>query len=713
MKPCIFPSVHGIPRLAMIGPSAASKSTMAYNMLAKELREIINNIIGPTTGQHTIIKTNFLGDEDFKDPTTVKLRISLKKEFDSDELLSALDFNLRNFVSRSNSSGIPLSNLKKYVSELKFVENLLTEVNGTVRLEKLRSDEFSNLLQHCVLSLLDNFNTSVVDADIAKMKNDKQQNDTKLVSFSNQLRVLWDKELKTEKSPTEQFVNYIKSEIMYKLSNTVPLEEYQKDNQISCEIDLKNDLDKESLRKLLDPYEPFSIIVKEYEIAHGFSDQLLSILKIRTNERIGPNKILPFRVVLVDNPGLTQDSNATEYNMKKRLKTALNCDIDGILLMLPTNSFDAITQAMKNLFSNQSEEGRQIRQSKIQIHAAITRADEKVTPNSDVDYDQDTYISEMNNIYMSLKSLEESAIQNFSAKTAKCVTNQYKKVKAYLNDLKEHGQEELANNFDILLANHSGLNYLFEIVSDLQKQIFSFNSSFSSNAEPIILKSVANNIEEQHFKVDLISDNFAKEAAKDIADSSKSYHFDEWLHWVTAFAFRDSVINGTKFVSKAMIHGRINIYIDGDVLNAINRKWINQTCNFTIRNVDFSHERSSSLLRALGISSDNVDENVIENSLKDFFFQNFTDTSLWRFYRAMSRTVRRLSYQEPWIMKRVDDAFREAYWKLDGDASTAVYNMLHEYKKIYQSDDFYQTIIEVMNDELTKEFNKLFYVVYS
>lgn len=113
--------------------------------------------------------------------------------------------------------------------------------------------------------------------------------------------------------------------------------------------------------------------------------------------------------------------------MKMRLKTALNRDIDGILIMLPTTSFDGTTHAIQRLFSNQSDEGRQIRKNKVQLHVAITRADEKVTPTSDVEYDEINFIKNMNDIYESLKRLEISAAQNFMAESARCVTNHYKK----------------------------------------------------------------------------------------------------------------------------------------------------------------------------------------------------------------------------------------------------------------------------------------------
>lgn len=76
----------------------------------------------------------------------------------------------------------------------------------------------------------------------------------------------------------------------------------------------------------------------------------------------------------------------------------------------------------------------------------------------------------------------------------------------------------------------------------------------------------------------------------------------------------------------------------------------------------------------------------------------------------MSRAVRRLSYREPSLKSRVDEAFKIGW---ETDASAGVQSMLQKYKEIYQSLDFYQEVIEVMNDELTKEFNKLFYVIYN
>lgn len=299
MKACIYPSTIGVPHLAMIGPSTATKSTMAYQTIPKELQEILN-IVGPTSGQHTLIPSHFFGNEDHKG-STVKLQITLKDTFDSDALFNAIDYNLRNFVSRSSSAGIPLTILKNYVSDSKFVETLLTEVSGAIRLEKLRSEMFCDLVKSCVLSLLESFDTSEVDAAIAKMKTDKEQNEAKLLSFSNQMRVRWDLELKTEDSPTSRFVSHIKVEVLFKLWQAVP-HECKSDHHVTCEVDLQNDMDKEGLKSLFNPYEPFSLIVEQYEIAHGLSNQLLNVIKAKKEAGIWPNKDLPFRMVVMDTP---------------------------------------------------------------------------------------------------------------------------------------------------------------------------------------------------------------------------------------------------------------------------------------------------------------------------------------------------------------------------------------------------------------------------
>ncbi|MEO3946747.1 hypothetical protein [Gorillibacterium sp. CAU 1737] len=720
MKATTYPSTRGVPHLAMIGPSTATKSTAVYQTMAKLLQEVLSSIIGSSKGQHTIIPTHFFGSEEHS-CNFIKLQVTLKSKFDSDALFKAVEYVLRNFVSNSNNVGIPLSAIINYVSTGKFVEILLTEVSGAVRLERLRSDTFIHLVQTCVLSLLENFNTSDIDSAIAKMKSDKERKEAKLLHFSNELATRWDQEFKNLNSPTVQFIEHVETTVMNKLKNAIPVKECWSDRLATCEVDLSNgSLDKEHLKRLLDPGEPFSLIVEHYEIAHGLSQQLLDVFK-KVKESVNWPKELPFRLVIIDTAGLTQDSNANEFSMKLRLKTALNRDIDGIWVMLPVTAADHTTRSMQRLFSNQNEEGRQIRNNRIQIHVGITRSDEMVTPTSDADYDKPGFVRKMEAIYNSLKALELQAQQDFSADSAKCVTHHYKKVKSYIEDLENIGKcsdecdseeispnlkevaKELTIKFKELLDNNTSLKYLVEIITSLQKQIF------SSFEVPIFFKSVSLQENFQHFNVNLFSTGYAKEVALDIARMSESYQFQHWLHWNTAYAFQQSVQTGAKFVSRAIQNGRISIYIDGDVQKAINRDWSKETCQINYHNISFADKSTTSLLNALGLAQSPLTDSNLRDSLRMFFYRNFSGDTQWRFNRAMSRSIRRLSYLEPKIKDSVDNAFREG--RAYEDASRGVYNMLSEYKNLYQAHDFYQTISTVLNDELSKEFNKLFYVL--
>ncbi|MBG9746522.1 hypothetical protein ABD86_22190 [Paenibacillus alvei] len=207
----------------------------------------------------------------------------------------------------------------------------------------------------------------------------------------------------------------------------------------------------------------------------------------------------------------------------------------------------------------------------------------------------------------------------------------------------------------------------------MQKQIF-----FSFEV-PIFFKSVSLQGNFQHFNLDLISTDYAKEVALDIARMSKSYQF-QWLHWNTAYAFQQSVQTGVKFVSRAMQHGRISIYIDGDVQKAINRDWSKETCQFNSRNIIFSDKSTIPLLNALGLAQSPLTENNLKDSLRMFFYRNFSGESQWRCNRSMSRSIRRLSYLEPKIKESVDNAFKEGQGSVN--ASQGVCNMLSCMEKI-------------------------------
>jgi len=170
-----------------------------------------------TTPQHTLIPTHFFGSERHID-STVKLRIKLKSKIDSDALFTAIVYTLEKFVSRSTAAGIPLSHIREYVSNGKFVEALLSDISGSVRLEMFtESGPFKTNVRDCVLSLLEDFDISEVDAAIALMKTDRDQNEAKMLHFSNGLAKRWFVELSETSSPTSRFVSSVETEVMEKL----------------------------------------------------------------------------------------------------------------------------------------------------------------------------------------------------------------------------------------------------------------------------------------------------------------------------------------------------------------------------------------------------------------------------------------------------------------------------------------------------------------
>lgn len=712
MQASTYPNTIGAARIAMIGVSAAGKSSLARKVLPPAIIHAAK-IVGKPSAQTTPIPTEYFLCQGYPQNRPI-LRITLQNfqtndyQVNTDALFKAIQYVLLNYVKGSTGAGVPFSALKSYVTESeKFIEAIHFEVNGAVRLERLCSDDFSKLIRACAEELLESIIIAEIDSAMASMKSDAEKTQAKYLAFTNQLHISWDNGLKETDSKVTAFVKYMEVVMWDKLKQLVPFIN-PLDREVTCEFDLSNLEDSKHFGNLLDPYEPFSLIVEKYEVNCGLSTLFDEICR-RYMEKEGWPKGLPFRMIFVDTVGLTQDSQGSDLDISRRLKAAINNDCDGILLLLPPNLRDGDMRTMQRLFSSQSEEGRQIQRNNIKLYVGLSRADEEVAPQFDIVSDPDSFVDEMNTIFKHLKLKEQTVKESFHAVQAKCITTQPRKIMQFITDLNDLGHDEfieLANQFQEMLGEESSLIYLFQMATALQKQHF-------PSEKPIFFKAASNAHDFLHIKLHPVEPDSVSQMARTIYETSHSYVVEDWLHWKTAYAVRDSVRYGTKFASRAIQNGRISIYIDGDLHKAARFSWKYKEATpneVSIYDIDLLSPASASLVDALNLTPDKVNEDLVKEGLQKLFIKNFSGDSSWRFWRAMSRAVRRLSYTDPVIMKEVEGRFNKG--NRDKDPSHGVECMLQYYQELYQSPSFQKKIEEVLSEELSREFNKFFFAIY-
>lgn len=710
MKTCTYPSTVGVPKLALVGASGAGKSTLALKLLPQAI-SAATKIAGDSSAQTTLIPTHFYirqSSGDLSMNTQLKLRITLRPfpseglRVDEDAVYAAVQHSITIFAMNSKGTGVPLSALSAYVDSGEYASDLCHVVNGAVRLEHFASDEqFRTCASECAEALLENFDTSAVDSSVSKMKGDAEKIQAKALALKGLLRQRWDEDYKKKDSRILALLRMVDQTVWGSLESLLP----NIANSDTFSFDMSDENDRRVFTQLLDPHSPLSLVVEKYEVACGMGTAFQKVYQAQLENRLWLDERLPFRLVLMDTVGLDQD-NPNDFDVAKRLRAALNSGCQGILLMLPPSLKDNEKRTIQRRFSTETDEGRRIKRNEIPLFLGIARADEEVTPKVDYEEDPDAYSQEMTRIWEKLSDIRVMWSSQFRAEDARYLTNQPKKIKAYLDDLKEINPD-LAETYENHLGTESALDYLFEVTTKLQLQLF-------PSKKPIFFRASQQEPDDLHISLQVVKRDAVDEMAASLSEASREYCVPQWLHWNTAYAFRDATFGGYPFISRAVQNGRISLYIKGDVDKAARAtKWGVTAFNdhVVLKHIDLTSPDSASLLKNLELDTVVVaEEDDVKRGLCKLFKDNFIGTSSWRFWRAIDAMVCRLSYTEPSIRDSAHKAF-ESGLRAE-DANAGVVCLLDYYRNLYQNSKLAGAIEYILNDELTKEFNNFFFPLY-
>lgn len=773
MKKAIYPRIDGVPNLAVAGPSGVGKSLTLKKLLPSSIAKLLK-IEGTSAAQTTLIFTQFYIRQEqgqtSEHDSKLLLRITLRTKWsevsrgtpkednksyrelrwdedtrwtvlqygtihaknkqtcrelclDENAMLTALQYGIIHFADGNSSTGISIPKIKNYIQNGDYFQFICTAVNGAVRLGFFQEDtEFEEAVKRCALSLVEAIDSNSYDSAVSQIHNDTAKKRIRKNVLRDQLSDAWEKERRNAESPVSQLIDLVRDKVLHLFYELIPKDIIDNslaagEENFTVELDVSegNKKDREILSGLTDPMSPFSLIVQKYEIASAMSEGFRKVFTDQCAQKNWIHDQLPFRLIITDTAGLTQDAEADEFDVAERLNAALNIGCQGIFLLMPVMR-EPEERIIFRAFSPQTEEGRRIRQNNIDVYLGMAKADAEVEPSVEFDEDADGFRQEMEQLQHTLVERKDRWKEKIKATDCKCITNFPKKIKSYLDDLKEIAPEsELSQWFEQNMSIDATWQYFFDMAKTLQKKMF-------SSENPIFYRTNRNS-QNSAIKLFVVKGDDVQEIAQKLSTRSKEYCLNGWLHWKTAYAFYDATLDGRQFVSRAVENAQISLYIKGDVFRAFQNssfysQWQNSdrwnhpaklSENMDLSDVDLNDSISKfSLLKRIHVEN-SMETESIKEALYQLFRSNFTGNSLWRLHRVMDRVFCRLSC-EGFVRDLAIAAFQRGL-SLE-NANCGVAEMLEFYRSFYQDPCLVYLISFIINEEITKEFNNFFFPLY-
>lgn len=714
MKKSQYPITIGVPSVAVIGVSRAGKSSLLSRLIHNHVSANLNTV-GTEQGQTTLIPTDYFLRSDNDSPDAVRLRVTLRvfgdgaPRLDCDAVFTALSYPLLTYADgkKNNAKGVPVSVLEEYVNSGSFTEDFLHAVNGAVRLGQLDTPEFRELAAAGARELLEavKLRLKEVDSAVEKMKNDDEKKRVRRVALRDALRQCFDDLRKDPGSSASKLLVHTGAFTWGRLKTLLP-DNLWTERSTSVELDMEEDADRQRLKDLLSPASPLSLIVEKYEIAcamsSGFSNSFTAARDAGENSWIDPK--LPFRLILCDTAGLTQDTGGDISSIQNRLSAAVTKGCGAILLLMPNSVIEDLRLMILQSFRAKEPE---LKKDHIPVYLAIARADEVLTFKADIDEDEDAFRDEARTKWTALREQKNKWQADFKAVDARYITNQPKLGQAYIDDIKT-ADPELGGEVADAISREASFEYLYNIARNTQRSLFPQGSS-----KPIFVNLTHPAADECLIRLQAFSAEQVVAAAQELKKSAKKYYIQNRLHWNTAKAFWDHHRSyGDKFVSRAMQYGRIYVHIDGDVRQALGGLSIgaladpDQVDLGQIRLED-NRGHSSSLFERLGLPEDASEEEV-KKALWQLFLNNFGAKTSVGFARVLTQAVRRISF------KNEEDTVTSCYEKgCAADYNQGVEDVLAYYRGYFSSKTVAADIAGTLNDEFSRAFSWFFFAIYS
>ena len=768
MKEASYPRIDGVANVAVVGPSGAGKSLMQKKLLPGPIAKLLK-IEGTAAAQTTLIFTQFYLRQEqgqtSEHDSQLRLRVTLRTHeisqgtptegeqsrrelrwdentmvnmlrhgtvhttdkpncrelcLDENAMLTALQYGIIHFADGHSSTGISVADIKNYIQNGDYFQFICTAVNGAVRLGFFQDDmEFKEAVNRCALFLVEAIDSNSYNSAVSKIHNDTEKKRIRKNVLWDQLSDAWEKECKKTESPVSQLIDLVRDKVLHLFYELIPkdiidnsLAAGEENFTVELDVSEENEGDQKILRGLTNPMSPFSLIVQKYEIACAMSEGFRKVFTDQCEQKNWIHDQLPFRLIITDTAGLTQDAEADEFDVAKRLNAVLNMGCQGIFLLMPVMR-ESKERTIFRAFSPQTEEGRRIRRNNIDVYLGMAKADAMLEPSVEPDEDADGFRQEMEQFQKTLAEQKDRWKEKIKATDCRCITNFPRKTKSYLDALKEI-DGELAEWFEQNMNIDATWKYFFDMAKTLQKKMF-------SSENPIFYRANRNS-RNSAIKLQIVKSCDVQEAPQILSTCSQEYCLNGWLHWKTAYAFYDATLDGRQFVSRAVENAQISLYIKGDVFRAFyNRSFYSQWQNsarwnhlINLSDVDLSDVdlndsiSKSSLLKRIHVEN-SMETESIKEALYQLFRSNFTGNSLWRFHRVMDRVFCRLSF-EGFVRDYAIAAFYRGY-ALE-DASRGVAEMLEFYRSFYQDPHLVFWIKNIINEEFTKEFNNFFFPLY-
>lgn len=712
-----YPNTSGVPHVVAVGSSKAGKSSMEEKVMRESVRKAVR-ISGEAAGQTTLIPADFFLNEGLGDQTFLRIHfhpLSGAWRMDAAALQSAVIHTLLEMVEQGNTTGIAIGKQRELVESGRYAQKLCGSTSGYVRLEEFAGDErFGALLRDGVLLLLEGFDQGEFDRQTGGKKDEKQKLLARREYLLEMLNWRWGACAEAENNALRDFLDYTEEQVWARLEEVLGKGPWNRDEELTLELDLKQQGDGEVLGQLMNPHRPFSLVISRYELACGISRAVERYLEPEGRWRWKGD--LPFRLVLTDTAGLTQQSSDID-DLRRLLAAALSENCDGIFLMIPVDLSDVLRDRLASVVSMREEVGRALTSGQIPIFLALSRADEGISSRFDPEEEEEEFGEEMRQKLDALRNRKEEEKKRFRASEVRLYSNQYRKIKIYVEELQD---EEVRQAYRQELPEDMAVRYVVDMTARLQEKILA-----ASGGEVIFLRGEDPAGDIPRVELDFYRMEETEAVQNQLVQRSGAYHVDGKLHWKTARAFWNSVRSGVRFDSRAVVNAQIHIYVDGDVEKAVGdtyKRWTDEELadHITLRNVrtdpDSLRNLAGHLERALNRQGNDQQGEVrvepteagvkvaLARLARQYFFGQY-EYLLWRFRRQL---IRNLSYGDQKLHDQLNEAFYQNYWDWD----RGVKQVLACYQEIYREENFAAYMREyIFNGLLSDHFNRLFFPV--
>lgn len=700
--------------IVVIGPTSSGKSTLIYALVNYKLIKFILVGIGDKC-QTTIIPCNFLFDERIEKNEYFSIQIKCKPFSTKLVHLNVIEMLAKQFVINGYDAEETL-----YAIDSGIFEEVLEPTEATYHLGKIAKDISLKQFKRVVHELLVHIQNAE-DSFLNRVKEKKKEPDKRKVSIDEIRNIvmedMWSELEPALLEPYQKWLDDIGECIRKRLCACMGhIEDIEKVYEYSVEENDVLEYGGEILRKLFDPYEPYSLIVEDMTMACRPRQELIDMF----------DKRIPLRFCLRDTMGLTQ-VRADNNSIKDALDIALNCSPDSILLLMNLEERDQVIIDCCEAINSKIGKAKKL---DIPINVIFTKADRIIGNLINKAYRDTVELTQQdydNNIVAAIRNMEEKIdgyLSYLEQDRATWLSIRYleESIDPIQKALKILGDERVGKFQRIGL--YSELN---DILMDTQRRILpaGMNTPLFVTVKDTSLPAVdivvsANAIQDEFNQIQqsLTSDKAIVNGYQ-ITDTRR-------IHGRSVIRFYENLQIGLGYTTNAFVYGNFSINMKG-MLKKVLKKSIPEFMSlYECEAVKTLADNMDEVELDRVIEELDANDKITELAFADInpavfdglpskirklqklhlIFRHYFATSE-KYNMVIDKVAFNLSYGNTDIRNMVDTKFNEPFITYD----QTIREMQKNFLKYYSSDKFEKLLSKELGNAMTELVNKMFITI--